>query len=428
MAPPEEATGSRRSFAPTLSMLGISKRRLGFRLGGAVLLVTLALLVIALPPGGSDDAGSGSILSGLLSPGPLERGHVSIADRCVSCHRQAFEKVADATCSECHARMKPHLPAAFDQHALLARAGCADCHPAHTGKADAVKGGSEECVDCHRKTEKTAGEVLDFFTSHPDFRLTLRLDDQAIRFRPHDPLAPPDQPGIKFSHGIHLDEKGIASPDGDTRLVCGDCHRLEESGVHFAPIEMEKTCQQSRCHRQRFEPPLRGFAPHGSERLAMNLLREHYLDALSGKAGGSTENCRRESSASRDPLRRAINCADRLARDYAATKLFRKTGDNLKCALCHEIDDAEGKRTPWRVRPVRINRDWQPMAVFPHAKHATAECTDCHDKKRSKASEDRSFPDLEKCRECHAGQHAMPGRITSTCASCHRFHRNPATP
>ena len=33
-----------------------------------------------------------------------------------------------------------------------------------------------------------------------------------------------------------------------------------------------------------------------------------------------------------------------------------------------------------------------------------------------------SMPDIATCRECHVGARAVAGKVTSDCATCHRFH------
>jgi hypothetical protein len=32
------------------------------------------------------------------------------------------------------------------------------------------------------------------------------------------------------------------------------------------------------------------------------------------------------------------------------------------------------------------------------------------------------MPDIASCRECHAGNMPVPGKVVSTCISCHDFH------
>ena len=64
-----------------------------------------------------------------------------------------------------------------------------------------------------------------------------------------------------------------------------------------------------------------------------------------------------------------------------------------------------------------------PQALFTHAKHATEKCTKCHDVSKSKDSKDVAMPDIATCRECHVGARAVVGKVTSDCATCHKFHQ-----
>lgn len=59
---------------------------------------------------------------------------------------------------------------------------------------------------------------------------------------------------------------------------------------------------------------------------------------------------------------------------------------------------------------MNLNRNWQPLAVFPHARHGTVDCGECHDKANSNKSEDMSFPGIKKCRECHGGGRGPRGK------------------
>jgi hypothetical protein len=112
-------------------------------------------------------------------------------------------------------------------------------------------------------------------------------------------------------------------------------------------------------------------------------------------------------------------CAEGLARKMAGATLFR---NNVECGECHEIAPSGDDGAPWKMARVHINRDWQPGATFAHNKHNAMNCTACHDKTNSKTSADISMPDIEKCRECHVGEHAAQVKIKTNCDNCHRFH------
>jgi hypothetical protein len=296
---------------------------------------------------------------------------------------------------------------------------CTNCHIDHKGRDELVLHDSSKCVDCHgnikdKKTSIALDNVRDFSTAHPPFHLTFGSGDSVLHIPENDKVRLIEKSGLKYSHQVHLAKDGVSSPQGDTVMHCQDCHKLEESGKHFAPMTMQKSCQQSGCHALDFTDPVIGLAPHGSERAVMNSLREFYGKWL-GESADNRAACK--SSVIQE-------CANELARKNAAVTLFRK---NLECGECHEITPVDNKDVPWKVTPIRINRDWQPGATFAHNRHDTMKCTDCHDKVNSKVSADISMPGIAKCRECHVGYRPAKGKVASGCDSCHQFHRSEVT-
>lgn len=400
----------------------LSKRRLGLGLAAFILLALVALPMLSrLSP--AFEAWQATLplpLSGLLSPGPLSAGHERLAGKCSSCHRQAFRGVADAACTECHQRVAPHL-AANDVHAgALGGARCADCHPAHEGKAAAMPAGSAPCLACHRRQDTAVARVRDFATGHPPFRLTVPVGDGLLRLRQGETPMPAEKSGLKYSHQVHLVKEGVSSPDGNTVLLCRDCHKLAKSGGGFAPMTMKDSCQQSRCHRLRFDPPVGGIVPHGSEREVLARLRDFYRQRLAAAPAPIPGKC---ATAAGNAIQRTLACAEQLAEENAAASLFRQTGEKLQCGLCHDITATGKADLPWRVAPLRRDHRWLATATFAHDRHDTFACTECHDKGQSKSSADISLPTIDKCRQCHAGASKAAGRVKSSCESCHRFHR-----
>ncbi len=413
----------------TLDALGISKRRLGAGFAGLILLVfvLLPILLRAFPAVDDWQASLPVTLTELLSPGPLASGHERFGKKCSACHQRAFQAVTDAACTKCHERVSMHLATNNPFGKQMQSVRCADCHAGHQGKAEAMRVGMSQCADCHAATGTAVAEVRDFDASHPPFHLMMPVGKKLMRIRQDETGILGEKPGLKFSHRVHLAKKGVATPNGDTVLTCRSCHILEESGYHFAAMEMKMTCQQSRCHRVRFEEPAVGIVPHGSETEVMNTLRHAYASWLADEPVEKSKGCPPGAKV-RGIVKQTLDCADSLARDKAASTLFRRTGKDLECGLCHEIVDSREKATPWRVLPVNLNRDWQPLAVFPHARHGTVDCGECHDKANSKKSEDMSFPSIKKCRECHGGVRATEGKLRTTCEDCHKFHRKHSTP
>ena len=403
----------------TLDALGFSKRKLGLLLAACIL---LTFLLLPMLPGMSvalDDwqADLPVTLNGSWSPGPLAGGHALFESRCSVCHKQPFQAIDDTVCTGCH-KQGAHLGNGVLQAKVFGGMRCTDCHADHKGR-ERLRHDDARCVSCHgdirqRYADTTLGDVRDFADSHPAFHLT--LPDGAGRVRQAD--TPVERSGLKYSHKVHLDKEGVSSPQGDIVMRCQDCHKLEASGRNFAPMKMEKTCQQSGCHRLDFTEPAEGRVPHGSVAAVMDRLREFYVKRLSDNPAerASCANAR----AAGDPVRRTLDCASDLARRNAEASLFRK---DVECGECHEFVPSVDQALPVKIAPVHINRDWMPGASFVHARHETMDCTVCHDKKASQTSADIAMPGIGKCRECHAGKHVAKGRVVTACDSCHQFHR-----
>jgi hypothetical protein len=323
---------------------------------------------------------------------------------------------------DCHKQIKQHL-ATDDLHTgAFKNKHCTDCHLDHQGENGLLNHNSAQCAGCHSaiksvKADTKLNNVNDFSAGHPPFNITLQDGNKTTRLQQDDKNKLIEKPGLKYSHQVHLAKEGISTPQGDTVMQCQDCHKIEESGMHFAPMTMKKTCQQSGCHALDFTDPVEGLAPHGSERAVMDRLRVFYSKWLA------------DSPANRAACMQGTkDCANELAVKSAATTLFRNkpvsTGDKLECGMCHEIEPAGDNDVPWKISLVQINRDWQPGAFFTHSKHGTMNCTECHDKINSKTSSDIAMPTIKKCRECHVGEQKTKGKIRSSCESCHRFHRS----
>lgn len=403
----------------TLEALGFSKRRLGLLLAAFILLLFLLLPMLPGISTALDDwqADLPVTLNGSWSPGPLAGGHALFESKCSVCHKQPFQAIADTVCTGCH-KQGGHLGNGALQAKVFGGMRCTDCHTDHKGR-ERLRHDDGRCVDCHgeirqRYADTRLGDVRDFADSHPAFHLT--LSDGVGRVRQAD--APVERSGLKYSHKVHLDKEGVSSPQGNIVMRCQDCHKLEASGRNFAPMAMEKTCQQSGCHRLDFTEPAEGRVPHGSVEAVMERLRAFYAQRLADNPV-ERAGCANLHGAG-DPVGRMLDCASELARRNAEASLFRK---GVECGECHELVADQAMSQPVRIAPVRINRDWMPGANFVHARHETMDCAVCHDKKASQASADIAMPGIGKCRECHAGKHPVKGRVVTACDSCHQFHR-----
>ena len=179
-------------------------------------------------------------------------------------------------------------------------------------------------------------------------------------------------------------------------------------------MTMATTCQQSNCHALDFNPRVEGRqVPHAAEKTVMTTLREFYASRAISKTYAEDVNV--------DDLRLARNWAHAQA-DRNAKFLFSETKEGT-CLECHEITyDGSNKEVPWQVAPVRVADHWLPKSRFPHVKHRTTKCTDCHNVMHSDKSSDVAIPRISKCRECHVGSKQAISRVSSTCDTCHIFH------
>jgi hypothetical protein len=179
-------------------------------------------------------------------------------------------------------------------------------------------------------------------------------------------------------------------------------------------MNMPLTCQQSKCHSLELTPPIEGRrVPHAPEKQVMTTLRELF-------ASRAINNVYKDG-VTVDDLKRARLWAEAEAHRNAVV-LFTKEEEGT-CLECHEVThDPKNREIPWKVAPVRVTEHWLPKSRFPHDKHSTVKCTNCHDVMKSNKSADVAIPTIEKCRECHVGSKQSKTRISSTCDTCHNFH------
>jgi hypothetical protein len=401
--------------------------QLGLALAGVILLLVLAGLFARASS--SFEAWQARLPikpTEFLAPGSLSPAHQSFGARCSTCHRTAFASVADPACVECHRTVGDHRNKPEPAAAASPEPPCITCHIAHQKKAAVVDTRSAACVDCHAREEARLGANRDFGEAHAPFRLTIFDGKKETRLREDAAPVPREKSGLKFSHAAHLKVDGVASPEGQTILGCTSCHRPDEAGRGFNPPQMEAGCQQSGCHRARFAEPMRGVVPHVSVRELMDRLRTFFAARLADDPVEFRQRCGSMSQTG-NAGRRLLDCANDIARDAAARSLFRQSGDELGCALCHELMETGHREAPWKIEPVRWTARWHSSASFPHSRHSTINCGDCHSKTSSKNAEDLSIPGIAKCRECHAGTTGSRGKLATGCADCHAFHRHAAT-
>jgi predicted CXXCH cytochrome family protein len=433
----------------SLSMPRLSRRRLAYLGFWGVALLCLIVPVIPVFWGGPPSVASDSDRAMLAevvpavadrfvvtwNPGPVSRGHQLFGEQCRNCHERPFVPVRDAACIECHKNIKEHVPSGgvtgVRGEAFL-QMRCAECHREHRGTQLAPRA-QELCAGCHADVKAVAreaqsGNVTDFSRDHPKFRLSLVDADwpkliRRVRQGTPQPAEMVERSNLKYSHKVHLDPAGVRDPQKRrTVLKCGDCHEPADGGRLMAPVSMERHCQ--RCHLLAFEPKVTDRqVPHGSEKAVATMLREFYARLVLGDVPpGVTPppdlpRMRPGAVLDYQDRQRALRIADEAVR--RTTRELYETPRKV-CSICHYVSrDAGGD---WKVAPVRIAAVWMPKALFDHAQHAAEKCSSCHDVARSKDARDIAIPDIASCRQCHVGAQAVKNKVTSDCASCHRFH------
>ena len=396
-------------------IVGFSKRRLSWSLVIAVLLGAFLLPLLL----GTEQ---------WWLAGPVHSAHTTISNECEACHINAFERVPDVACLECH-EVTRHVQQS--EHTVMGTVRCATCHLEHNEPQQLVKQQQSLCTDCHQQLPdgvelQAAGDFLD---AHPDFNISLLLPGAAVTDdwrEEHIPLASAagrDLSNLKFDHAAHLDSDGIVTPDGKRVMECADCHVAETGGAGFQPVRMDERC--SSCHSLAFDPddPTR-VVPHGDAEAVVQSLVEYYSARLLGGDPAASEQRLRRPGQSLTPAERDRAAAE--ARSTAldvAADLFERQA----CSNCHEVTKTEGAEFPWRVNPVRLTQRFFAHAEFSHAAHDNdaAACDSCHSASESTSATDVLIPDIDNCRACHGSGIARrngSGQIASTCVQCHGFH------
>ena len=418
--------------APVAGVGGWSKRRLSWTL--ATIVLVIALLVPGLSLISPDVA---SAVRGRVVPddsfwlaGPLHSAHSTIGGECESCHVNAFERVPDSACMDCH-EVTRHVTRVSTT--VLGETRCASCHREHNEPAELVNRHQALCADCH--VALPAGAELepaeDFLDAHPEFRISLLLPTattgNSIEWNIEHLLLSAaqgaDRSNLTFDHALHLDAEGIVTPGGRRTIECAECHVPEPGGAAMLPIAMDQHC--SDCHALNFDPddPDR-VVPHGDAQAVVQALVEYYSARLLGADPDDVEQ----------RLRRPGRQLTRTDRDRAAAEarvralaVAQDVFERRTCANCHEVSRNDDAELPWSVLPVRLTDSFYPHANFSHAAHDTevSSCDSCHNASASTTATDVLIPNLESCRDCHGSSFAGrndPAQIPSTCIMCHGFH------
>lgn len=430
----KEIESYQNRFIVTLRQAGLSLSFWCWCLGLATLILAFVLPLITTFHHPSRELLVQTELSGdrVWDTGRLHKAHRMVIDDCQVCHAEPFVRVQNRECDSCHADTQHHFRLTDVEPHILKQTLCQNCHKEHNKHEQLIQRDPALCIDCHKdlklqNSKSRLRNVSNFTDDHPEFRVTLLIADglgintlwrkQRFDFPANPP--PIEQSNLKFSHKEHLASKGIKSPQGNVKLTCRDCHQPENSGRLMQPIRMTQHCIQ--CHTLQFDPatPDRTL-PHGNPIQVTQTLREYYsrvyLDRAIEKPVKRILRRPGQSSRilSRETQKRALVWADQQALKVA-NELFKKRG----CVDCHKITIQSQKKEfdRWQVEPIRITRQWLPLAQFDHSSHRTQDCRDCHKAEDSDHAKDILMPALADCKECHS----QP-KLASDCIDCHKFH------
>jgi len=430
--------------AMTLEETWLSRRR-----GAWVGFLLVIIIFLAFPLAGYFDKDVAKMERGHAfipsdsswNSGAISSVHKHFAKDCDSCHLKAFERVPDKACIKCHEGTTVHAdPDFFDLHALQG-IGCESCHKEHSGDDYLIRKDQSLCSDCHedlnRKVETDMENVSDFTKQHPEFQPNLftrnldewESDDPSLNKWQRVSLKKKvvkQETGLIFPHKLHLDKKGIESPEGDKVLQCDSCHREDITGRYMVPVEFERDCQS--CHELTFDlnQPERTL-PHSNLDAMTATLEEFYAYvALRGDYDGGTA----EIDTSIRPRRIPGKEASSEVKPPSALDWAEYTAKGIKdemisiraCGFCHKVVPDGTQPSGWLIPDVHISQRWFTRGAFDHDLHEMADCETCHDARESSRSEDVLMPKIKVCRECHGGEHASDGKLSSTCISCHVFH------
>jgi hypothetical protein len=391
-------------------------------------------------------------LDRVWNPGTLDQKHHAWSNDCRACHSAPFTRVQDKDCQACHQRIGPHVAtnAQAQPHGPAASSGpdslrCATCHRDHWGEFGLTQQNKlftqSRCATCHQDIRASAPttpteSVRDFVKDHPEFRIQITDPDhpkKLIRTRMQASTPLRSASGHKFPHDVHLDPKGVDSPDGKVKVTCQDCHRPSKDQSTFEPVRFQQDCRS--CHEMRFDPAVANREiPHGSVDQVLSTLREFYGFMKSRPPIVVRDQDKPPLALTRPgkpdtPIRSYVHFTsnDLQTASAAATAVFEKT----TCVVCHEPQRVAGPgrsgttghdMPQWTIPSMTPPHAWMPQSRFNHRTHQLTECKTCHAAEKSTQASDVLMPGLAVCRDCHAPTSPAAQRASSDCGTCHSFH------
>lgn len=368
----------------------------------------------------------------LWNPGPLHASHQVLGAACDACHAKPFAQVRDQECATCHADVQHHVYARSGDTSLFTGQRCASCHREHKQPATLVQSDPRLCTDCHASLEHLkpkpgAGDVTDFVSGHPEFRLSVLASNGAgwrlLRLDRSHPESFAEHSHLRFSHQVHLDPRGIRSGTGDDRvLICQDCHRPDGGGREMLPPRMATDC--AGCHSLRFDDQdPTSTLPHGDLKAAYRVLQERFSRRFLEQGTLVAQRERRRLPDLTDTQTSTSGTAIERVDDQAL-RVMRQIVEKTLCSECHEVTRVPGQTgiDQLRIQPVRLTSLWMPFARFDHGAHIRQKCIECHPAAPTSArAEDILIPKISTCRQCHGGANDST-KVASTCIMCHQFH------
>ncbi len=409
-------------------------------------LAAILLSVIAAGPAGAKAPsflsfllGSGGVLEGVLSPGPLNEKHRDIA--CLSCHR-AFRGVDRQTCmtGDCHpaSKMDSARPAVVVVHEQSTGKNCIACHPDHQGRQAALTvsfhrkaqpAAQKDCANCHgAEAEEAHPRIAEkrcalCHVSVADWK-KIGVDHQKLADTPcvdcHGFQGAEAHPEIKTEectacHTSTSDWKQVTVDHGKLGSAsCADCHAAEGRKAH--PAITERKC--TLCHTSTSDWSRVSFSHKAVSGQSCANCHAGKKPGDSLHAGLTNADCGAcHGTSAWKPARFSHASLPAATRQQCANcHAGKKPGDSLHaglttgCATCHT------STTNWR----QVN--------FNHSQFSGQSCTQCH---RAPTSGIHPLARGTACTVCHSTrawrpttfQHPripeMREHMQLGCRSCH---------
>jgi hypothetical protein len=378
---------------------------------------------------------------------PWEANTTTVSDEaCIACHHQTPHANIPAP-AELSLRLGPLQGAPAPLHGTSAAVvACARCHREHRPKASSrgkhslTHVATGHCVDCHGDLKRMDGAVPTIAVKVTSFA----RDEHDAKGTHPEINWPKDTGTVRFNHDLHT-QQGVLRRNGEReKLACASCHKSspsddsEENGRYMKPVKYDLHC--ARCHplsvaifAEGMDEPTRRAAalfakqpaPHKEPTVIRSELQKRYLtfekshpNVLKSIWPGEREHPLPLGNQGRAVQGRSAPW-QKVQMAEAERGLFSGGGG---CRYCHQ---PEG---PWRPDelpkfvPSAVPPRWLTHSLFSHAKHSDTECRKCHEVANHQKTSDVMMPKLETCQSCHNKPGMEPGKASSDCVQCHRYH------